>query len=122
MPSSFVMCMEETGLAVGGVELVFDLRVSKCALVYVTNRDSERFSLGVSNFLTSCQDFLIIQAYANVKKCDVYKCPAAALRSSQNLPSLYHVQQRYSLVCYTCISICICTECTYRVIANGNEE
>jgi hypothetical protein len=34
-------------------------------------------------------------------------------------PSL---QQIFSLVCYTCISICICTECTYRVISNGNEE
>jgi len=122
LPSSFVMCMEETGLAVGGVELVFNLRVSKCALVYVTKRDSERFSLGVSNFLTSCQDFLILQDYANVKKCDVNKCVAAALGSSQNLPSLYDVQQRFSLVCYKYISICICTECTYRVISNGNEE
>lgn len=93
--------MEESGLAVGGVELVFDLRVSHCALVCVIDRDSERFSLGVSNVLTSCQNFAKPQAYANVQKCDVYKCAAANLGSSQNLPSLYDVQQTFSLVCYT---------------------
>lgn len=122
MPSSFAMCMEQTGLAVGGVDLVFDLRVSNCALVYVTDRGSERFSLGVSNILNSCQDFLKLQAYTNVKKCDVHKCSAATLGSSRNPPSVYDVQQIFSLVCYTCISICICTECIYRVISNGNEE
>lgn len=66
MPSSFAMCMGETGLAVGGVDLVFDLRVSDCAVVCVIDWDSENFSLGVSNIFTSCQDFLKLQAYAKV--------------------------------------------------------
>jgi hypothetical protein len=88
----------------------------------VTDRESERFSLGVTNILTSCQNFLLLQAYANVKNCDVHKCATATLGSSQNLPSLYDVQQIRSLICYKCISICICTECTYRVISNGNAE
>lgn len=114
--------MEESELAVGGVDLVIGLRVSNCALVCVTDRDSERFSLGVSNILISCQNFLILQACANVKNCDVRKCAIATLGSSQNLPFLYEVQPIFSLVCYTCISVCICTECTYRVISNGNEE
>lgn len=89
MPFSYAMCMEEPGLAVGGVDLVFDLRVSNCALVCDTDRDSERFSLGVSNILTSCQDFLVLQAYANVKKCDVHKCATATLGSTLHLPNKY---------------------------------
>jgi hypothetical protein len=79
--------MEESGLAVGGVDLVFDLRISNCELACITDRDSERFSVGVYNILISCHDFLILQVYADLKKWDVHKRATATLGSSQNLPS-----------------------------------
>jgi hypothetical protein len=109
--------MEESGLAVGGVDLVFDLRVSNCELACVTDRDSERFSVGVYNILNLCQDFLILQAYADVKKWDIHKCATATLESSQNLPSSKYLAWfaiRASLFAYV--------QSVHRVISNGNEE